>query len=92
MNLPEWIGILASFGTGLSLLPQFLKILKEKNCESVSTMWLLVLLAGLLLWVWYGLLKKDWIIIISNSFSILVNLGICVLMLLYRKRVRQNPV
>jgi MtN3 and saliva related transmembrane protein len=85
MDFTKWIGILASIGTGLSLLPQFIKILKEKKCESVSVLWIIVLLLGLCLWIWYGVLKKDWIIIISNAFSVLVNLGICVLMLKYKE-------
>jgi MtN3 and saliva related transmembrane protein len=86
MDFTKWIGILASIGTGVSLIPQFFKILKDKKCESVSILWILILLAGLALWVWYGMLKKDWIIILSNAFSVLVNLGICILMFIYRKR------
>jgi MtN3 and saliva related transmembrane protein len=86
MDYPKWVGILASVGTGFSLLPQFFKILKDKKRESVSILWILVLLLGLCLWVWYGILKKDLIIIISNAFSVLVNFGICVLMFIYRKR------
>ncbi len=82
----NWIGILASIGKGLSLLPQFFKILKDKKRESVSLLWIWVLLLGLCLWIWYGILKKDWIIIISNSLSVLVNFVICVLMFTYRKR------
>jgi MtN3 and saliva related transmembrane protein len=86
MDFTEWIGVLASIGTGLSLLPQFFKILKEKKCESVSVAWILVLLLGLCLWGWYGILKSDLIIIISNAFSAGVNVGICILMFVYRKR------
>ncbi len=86
MDFAKWIGVLASIGTGLSLLPQFIKILKEKKCESVSVVWIVVLLLGLCLWIWYGVLRKDLIIIISNAFSVVVNLGICVLMLKYKER------
>jgi MtN3 and saliva related transmembrane protein len=35
-----------------------------------------VLLAGVALWVWYGALQNDWIIVISNSVSALLNLCI----------------
>jgi MtN3 and saliva related transmembrane protein len=86
MDYPKWIGILASTGTGISLLPQFFKILKDKKSESVSVVWILILLFGLCLWVWYGILKEDLIIIISNAFSAGVNFGICILMFIYRKR------
>jgi MtN3 and saliva related transmembrane protein len=86
MEYAKWIGIVASAGTGISLIPQFIKILKDKKSESVSVAWILVLLFGLCLWVWYGILKKDWIIIVSNAFSVLVNCGICVLLFIYRKK------
>jgi MtN3 and saliva related transmembrane protein len=86
MDNARLIGIFASLGTGLSLIPQFLKILKEKKCESISIVWILVLLLGVCCWVWYGILKNDWIIIVSNAFSALINFGICVLMFIYRKR------
>jgi MtN3 and saliva related transmembrane protein len=84
MDYPQLVGIFASIGTGISLLPQFFMILKKKKSGTVSLVWLLILLAGLCLWVWYGVLKKDWIIILSNAFSVLVNCGICILMFLYR--------
>jgi len=34
----------------------------------------MVLFAGIGCWVAYGILKKDWIIITSNSFSFVINL------------------
>jgi MtN3 and saliva related transmembrane protein len=34
---------------------------------------LLILLAGLGGWIWYGVLKQDYPIIITNSFSFVVN-------------------
>jgi MtN3 and saliva related transmembrane protein len=79
------IGLTASVFTGISLLPQLFKLIKEKEANDISLGMLSVLLIGLGFWVWYGCLKKDWIIIISNSFSILVNLVTIVLSLLYKK-------
>ena len=70
------IGIAAGICTGVSLLPQLIKIIKEKKAEDISWIMLFILLTGLAGWVWYGLLKQDYPIIITNSFSILVNIAI----------------
>lgn len=70
----QLVGIIASVLSAVSMLPQLIKILKEKDAENVSMLMLSVLLAGLGMWIYYGTLIKDPIIIISNSFSVLLNL------------------
>ena len=70
------IGIVAGICTGISLLPQLIKIVKEKKADDISYFMLFILLAGLAGWVWYGILKNDYPIIITNSFSFLVNTAI----------------
>jgi MtN3 and saliva related transmembrane protein len=79
-------GVAASVCTAASLLPQLTKVLKEKKAESVSLGMLLVLFAGLGLWIYYGILKKDFIIIISNSFSFIVNVLLCIFTIKYKKQ------
>ncbi|MCP9750555.1 SemiSWEET family sugar transporter [Ferruginibacter sp. HRS2-29] len=85
MDLITMVGLGASVATGASLLPQLFKIIRDKQAESVSLWMLAVLFLGLAGWVWYGILKNDWIIIISNSFSMIVNLAIAVLSVRYKK-------
>lgn len=85
MDITQLIGIGASVGTGISLLPQLIKIVKEKKSEHLSMVMMAVLLSGLILWVIYGVRKEDWIIIISNAVSILLNLTIMVLSIKYKQ-------
>lgn len=85
MDFITLIGVLASIGTGTSLVPQLVKIIKEKKAGDISLLMLAVLFAGLGLWIYYGCLKKDWVIIVSNSFSLLVNSCIVVLTIRYKK-------
>ncbi len=73
MNI-QLVGIVASILSAVSMAPQLVKILKEKDAENISILTLCVLLAGLSLWIWYGVLITDPIIIISNTFSVLLNL------------------
>jgi MtN3 and saliva related transmembrane protein len=67
------LGIVAGVLTAASLLPQLIKIIREKKAGDISYVMILLLLAGLACWVWYGIAKQDYPIIITNSFSFLVN-------------------
>jgi MtN3 and saliva related transmembrane protein len=82
----QYIGIAAGILTGISLLPQLLKIIKEKKADGISFGMLAVLLAGLCLWILYGVLKKDYPIIVTNSFSLLMNVIVVVLTTKYKGR------
>ncbi|MGZ8556953.1 MAG: SemiSWEET family sugar transporter [Chitinophagaceae bacterium] len=79
------IGIIAGICTAISLLPQLIKIIKEKKAEDISYFMLFILLAGLAGWVWYGVLKEDYPIIITNSFSFLTNTAIIFLTIKFKK-------
>jgi MtN3 and saliva related transmembrane protein len=85
MEITTYIGIAASALTAASLIPQLIKIIREKKAQGISLAMLSVLLAGLSLWIVYGIRKEDWIIIISNSFAVLINLTTGLLALLYKK-------
>ena len=80
----QYVGIAAGILTGVSLLPQLIKIIKEKKANSISFVMLAVLLAGLCVWIVYGVLKKDYPIIVTNSFSLLTNIVIVVLTIKYK--------
>ena len=80
------IGIAASTFTGISLLPQLLKIVKEKKASDISMLMLGTLFTGLLLWCWYGFRLNDWIIICANSLSLFLNAWIVLLNIYYKKR------
>jgi MtN3 and saliva related transmembrane protein len=84
MQLITIVGILASALTATSLIPQLTKLIKEKQSQDLSVVMLLVLLGGLALWIYYGALKEDLIIIISNSFAFLINVCTLYLALHYK--------
>lgn len=68
------------------MLPQLIKLIKEKKANDISLVMLITLIAGLITWVWYGIKKEDWIIIISNGFSVLINILVLILSLIYKGR------
>lgn len=73
MNSMEWIGIAAGVLTAASMLPQLIKVIREKHVEDLSVAMLLILIAGLCLWVVYGFMRKDSPLIYTNLFSVAVN-------------------
>ena len=85
-GMDQWVGIGAGVLTATSMIPQVIKVIQEKKATQVSVLMLIVLLTGVGLWVWYGILKTDWPIIITNCFSFLVN----IVLLFLRFRYRNN--
>ena len=80
------LGIVAGVLTSVSMVPQLIKVLKEKNVEDISWVMLLVLISGLSLWVWYGLLKDELPIILSNAFAVVLNVVLLICYMIYKKK------
>jgi len=85
MNTMALTGLAASILTAVCMLPQLIKIVREKRAEEISYLMLFTLLAGLALWIVYGILKNDLFIITSNGFSFLINSSVLILSIKYRK-------
>lgn len=85
MNVTEIIGLAAGVCTAISLVPQVIKTIKEKEAEDVSLVMLLVLATGLALWIVYGIKRNDLPIMATNSFSLLVNIVMVILRIKYKK-------
>lgn len=83
MSTTQWIGIAAGVLTSVSMLPQLIKMIKEKKAHDVSIVMLLVLIAGLAMWATYGFMREDWPIIITNCFSFLLNIVVLGLRIKY---------
>ncbi|MDQ3048004.1 MAG: SemiSWEET transporter [Bacteroidota bacterium] len=83
---PTWVGLTAGVFTALSLLPQLVKIIKEKKAEDISMLMLGVLFTGIALWIWYGALKKDIPILVTNGISIVLNVLIIIFSIKYKKK------
>jgi MtN3 and saliva related transmembrane protein len=83
---PQVVGIAAGICTSLSLLPQLIKLLREKKAEDISIFYLLLLFVGLALWIWYGILRDDIPIIATNGFSIMLNSVVIYLGIRYKEK------
>jgi len=79
-----YIGIFAGICTCISLLPQLIKIIREKEAENLSYLMLFVLLIGVGGWIWYGVLIEDLPIIITNAISFVINVLVIIFTLKYK--------
>ncbi len=82
----KYVGVAAGILTSVSMLPQLIKMIKEKKVDDVSIPMLFVLFSGLILWAYYGFLKKDLPILVTNSFSLLVNIVIIFFRFKYKRK------
>ena len=85
-SLTNIVGISAGIFTAVSLLPQIVKIIKEKQARDISLFYLAVLFLGLVLWTYYGVLKKHAPIIATNAVSLVLNITMIILGLIYKHK------
>jgi MtN3 and saliva related transmembrane protein len=89
-NATEIVGLTAGICTSISLLPQLIKLLKHKKAEDISLFYLLILFIGLALWIWYGILRDDIPIMVTNGFSLIISGIILVLGVRYKRAQKKN--
>lgn len=80
------IGIVAGVLTSTSAIPQLVKTFKERKADEISTVMFLVLFTGTSLWSYYGMLREDWPIILTNAFSSLVSITMLIMKFKFRKK------
>jgi MtN3 and saliva related transmembrane protein len=75
-SLIQWIGTSAAVLTSLSYLPQVRKAWPRGSTSDLSLKMLVVLTTGLVLWVGYGLLRSDWVLVAANSVGAVLSASV----------------
>ena len=81
----EIIGLIAASFTTFAFVPQVFKIWKNSNASGVSISMYVIMLIGICIWLYYGLLIKSLAVIIANLVSGLLQLFIITFALVNRK-------
>ncbi|MEP7254233.1 MAG: SemiSWEET transporter [Ferruginibacter sp.] len=84
MQLAQILGLLAGTITSITFLPQVIRIWKTKSAKDLSLIMMLLLIAGTLSWLAYGLLIKDVAIIYTNSMVLTMSLVMMFFKLKYK--------
>ncbi|MEL6304698.1 MAG: SemiSWEET transporter [Bacteroidota bacterium] len=81
----EIVGMLAAFLTTSAFVPQVYKAYRNKSAKDVSLTMYLVLLVGLLLWLYYGWHIESMAIIMANSVTAILVIFILTLKIIYER-------
>ncbi|NDI98421.1 hypothetical protein GWA97_04985 [Flavobacterium sp. LaA7.5] len=69
MSYIEIVGILAAIFTTVANIPQAVKVIRTRSTKSLSAVTYSFLFMGMVLWVLYGIERKDIPIIVTNSIA-----------------------
>ncbi len=72
LTIETLVGFVAAFCTTVSYVPQVKKCWQTGSTGDLSLKMLMTLATGIALWVVYGVMKGDMVIIIANSVSLLL--------------------
>lgn len=76
IQIATWVGLLAGALTTVSFLPQALRIWRTRSAKDISYVAVLCFIAGISLWLWFGILLHSLPIILWNAITLALNLSI----------------
>lgn len=81
----EILGYAACAVTAFTFLPQVLKTWREKSAKNVSLMMFVIAFINEAMWIAYGVLRNDMVIIVTNVIMIVM----CSIMISLKLRFKQ---
>jgi MtN3 and saliva related transmembrane protein len=81
----DWVGYAAGVCTTLAFLPQAVRVLRTRSVEDISLAMYIVYIAGVAMWLAYGLVLNAGPIVIANAVSLLLAGSILVMKLRFRE-------
>lgn len=85
----EILGLVAGICTTIAVIPQIRKAWNSKKVEDVSPGMFAILIAGVSLWVVYGITQNDLPIIATNGVSLGLNSVMAYLMIKYKDNTKK---
>ena len=84
MAFTEILGYSAGAVTALTFLPQVIKTWREKSAKDISLLMFIIAAANEIMWIWYGILLDNWVIIATNSVVLSLSLTMIIFKLRYK--------
>ena len=94
-DLVAWadiIGTVAGILVLSSFIPQLIKAYKTKKMSDVSIHLMILIASGMFLWVIYGLIRSDPVIIGTNATGFALNITLLVMKLRYDDKMHRSTV
>jgi MtN3 and saliva related transmembrane protein len=88
MSIPAWtiIGVIAAAFTSFGFVPQVRKMWRRRSARDVSQVTFFQMMMGYSLWLAYGVIRQDIIIVIANCVALTVLAAGVVLFYRFREK------
>lgn len=84
MDIASIIGSVAGMLTTIAFLPQVLKTYKSKTAKDLSLSMFLIFIAGVCLWLVYGIIRQDLPIVLANCATLILSGALLYFKLTYK--------
>lgn len=84
MPFVDILGYSAGAITSLTFLPQVIKTWKAKSAKDVSLLMFIIAAVNEVMWIVYGVLLNNWVIILTNAIVLAMSLIMIFLKLKYK--------
>ncbi|MFA5172154.1 MAG: SemiSWEET transporter [Sulfuriferula sp.] len=81
----DWIGLVAGTLTTTAFVPQVYRIWQRKHADDISASMFVIFIAGVVLWLYYGVMLQAWPIVIANAVTLVLATTILILKYYYHK-------
>jgi MtN3 and saliva related transmembrane protein len=71
MNLISICGLIGGTFTTISFLPQLIQVWKTRSTKDISAGMFILFTIGVMFWLVYGILIKEWPVIIANGITLI---------------------
>ena len=86
MSGADILGYAAGAVTAFTFLPQVIKTWREKSAKDISLNMFLIAFANEIMWLVYGILLHNWVIILTNAVMLVMSGIMIALKLKYNHR------
>ncbi len=81
-----FIGYLAGTLTTLSFVPQVARAWRTRHADDIAWGWLIIFQLGLGLWLTYGLILRNWPMILANT----ITMTLCTILMVMKYRFAKS--
>jgi len=85
MEIAQWIGLIAGGLTTIAFVPQVVKTYQSRSAKDLSLTMFLVFSIGIVLWLVYGIMIREWPVIIANAITLLLSLILLIFKLNFKE-------
>jgi MtN3 and saliva related transmembrane protein len=92
MSGTEILGYITGAITSLTFLPQIIKTWRNKSVKDISLTMFLIAAGCEVLWIIYGALQNDWVIILTNVVVLAMSLTMIFFKIIYITAKTKRPI